>query len=249
METYLYLSMLPETLTASMLPPKEFGTYLAVGSQQKLPRETMYFSLKSEFESDFFDFKFMKNHCVPHRDGRLKKSLYLGVYRVLEHVPMSAIDNLFLVTRDGRVLKLSQGDVPEDGNSKYHLYSEVCPTTPLVVSRLQPAEFCSFITTKGHSLHIPKICFMEMLAPMPKENQPLDKITSIDAHIIEGYKALENRDKKAKVVDRRHQISGWGRGIKDGFYLADKDNVLFFPFPSVEKLKESHYDWFKSANL
>lgn len=248
METYLYLTMLPETLTASMLPPKEFGTYLAVGSQQKMPRETIFFSLKKDFKSDFFDLDIVSNTCVPHSDGRPKKSLYVSVYRVLENVPVSAIENLYLVTRDGRTLELSQSENVPENNAEHHLYSEICPTTPLVVSKLAAKDFCAFITTEGHSLNIPKICFMELEAPKAEDHQ-LDKITSIDAHIVEGYKALENKDKKAKIVDRRHNITGWGRRVQGGFYLGDKEQLLYFPFPSEEELRKNHFDWYKSANL
>ena len=249
MEKYLYLTMLPETLTASMLAPKEFGTYLAVGSQQKLPRETMYFSIDKDFQSDFFDFDLMETACVPHENGRPKKSLYLSVYRVLEHIPLSAIKNLFLVTRDGRVLELKQGEVKDTEQAPFSLYSEICPTTPLVVSKMRPKDFCSFITTEGHSLHIPKICFMEMVPPSLDDAPQIGKMSSIDDHIIEGYKSLEKNNKKAKIVDRRHQIEGWGRNIKGGFYLGDKTKLLFFPFPSVEELNRDHHDWYKSANL
>ena len=249
MEKYLYLTMLPETLTASMLPPKEFGTYLAVGSQQKLPRETMYFSLDKDFKSDAFDFELMEKACVAHENGSPKKSLYLSIYRVLEHIPLSAIKNLFLVTRDGRVLELPKGEIPQHEQSEFCLYSEISPTTPLVVSKMQPKDFCSFITTEGHALHIPKICFMEMLPPSLKENQKFGKMSSINDHIIEGYKSLKKNNKKAKIVDRRHQIEGWGRNIKGGFYLGDKTELLFFPFPSTEELNRNHYDWYKSANL
>ena len=249
MKQHLYLTMLPETLTASMLPPKKFGTYLAVGSQQKLPRESIFFSLDQDFQSDAFDFELMKKSCVPHKNGSQKKSLYLSVYRVLEHIPLSAIKNLFLVTRDGRVLELPQGEIIETAKSKFCLYSEIAPTTPLVVSKMQPKEFTSFITTDGHALHIPKICFMEMAPPSLEEEPGSRNIFSINDHIIEGYRSLDKNKKQVKIVDRRHQIEGWGRNIKGGFYLGDQNDLLFFPFPSDEELKKKHYEWYKSANL
>jgi len=33
METYLYLSLIPESLIASQLAPEEFGNYYAVGTR------------------------------------------------------------------------------------------------------------------------------------------------------------------------------------------------------------------------
>ena len=35
MEIYLYLSIVPEALIASMLPPEEFGKYYAVGNKKR----------------------------------------------------------------------------------------------------------------------------------------------------------------------------------------------------------------------
>ena len=34
MRTYVYLSMTPESLVASQLPPEEFGAYMAVGVKE-----------------------------------------------------------------------------------------------------------------------------------------------------------------------------------------------------------------------
>jgi hypothetical protein len=244
------MSVMPETLVSSMLQPEEFGTYLAVGSQQKLPRETMFFSLKSDFKNDHFDFSMVEKLCVPHENGKPKKSLYLGIYRVLEHIPLDAIENLYLVTRDGRVLTLEQGAIVQNDNEmNSHLYAEIAPTTPLIISKLSPSEYCSYITKPGHPLHIPKICFMEMEMPDLSINNPCGSISSINNHIRETHKALIDRDKKAKIVDRRYQIEGIGRGVKGGFYIGDKDGLLFFPFPSHAELERENHEWYRSANL
>ena len=250
MSTYLYMSVMPETLVSSMLPPEEFGTYLAVGSQQKLPRETMFFSINPDFKSDDFDFSRIEKLCIPHENGKPKKSLYLGIYRVLEKIPLEAIENLYLVTRDGRVLTLEQGAVIQNDNENTsHLYAEIAPTTPLVISRLSPSKYTSYITKPGHALHIPKICFMEMEMPDLSICKPCGSISSINNHIRETHKALIDRNKKVKIVDRRYQIEGLGRGVKGGFYIGDKDNVLFFPFPSHDELEKDHHAWLRSANL
>ena len=46
------------------------------------------------------------SRCVPHANGEPKHSVYLSVYRVLEHVPLSALGSLYLATRDGRVMEI-----------------------------------------------------------------------------------------------------------------------------------------------
>lgn len=249
MEKYLYMSVMPETLVASMLPPEEFGTYLAVGSQRKIPRETMFFNLDPSFRSDSFDLPLIEEACVPHQNGNPKKSLYISIYRVLENIPLDIIRNLYLVTRDGIVLELAQAPLPPTTSDEYHLYAELCPVNVLGMSSLQPKEFCEFVTTPSHPLHIPRICFMNMKMPDLETDDTFMEITSVHAHIIETYKSLSKSDKKMKIVDRRHQVAGWSTYIKDGFFIGDKETLLFFPFPSQEEMELKHHKWWRSANL
>ena len=249
MEKYLYLSIMPETLVASMLQPEEFGTYLAVGSQRKIPRVTMFFSLDQDFSSKFFDMSLIEKKCIPHKDGRPKKSLYISIYRVLENIPMSAIKNLYLVTRDGRVLEISPAPLPAATSDEYQLYAELCPISPLAMSSLSPAEFCKSITSPSHPLHIPAICFMNMIVPDLTVDDTTMAVTSVHAHIIETYKSMHASGKKMKIVDRRYQVKGWNRGIKDGFFIGNNEKLLFFPLASPEKMDAEHHEWWRSANL
>ena len=249
MEKYLYLSVMPETLVASMLPPEEFGTYLAVGSQRKIPHETMFFSLDPGLSDKYFDMSLVEKKCVPHKDGRPKKSLYISIYRVLEHIPISAIKSLYLVTRDGRVLEIAPAPLPEATNDEYHLYAELCPVSPLVMSSLGPAEFCKDITSPAHPLHVPAICFMDMVMPDLTVDDANMGVTSVHAHIIETYKSMSASGKKMKIVDRRYKVKGWNRGIKDGFFIGNKEKVLFFPMASPEEMDAKHHEWWRSANL
>lgn len=249
MEKYLYLSIMPETLVASMLSPEEFGTYLAVGSQRKIPRETMFFSLDPSFSSEFFDMSLIDKKCIPHKDGRPKKSLYISIYRVLEHIPLSAIKNLYLVTRDGRVLEIAPAPMPGNNSDAYHLYAELCPVAPLAMSALAPTEFCKSITSPAHPLHVPHICFMNMIIPDLSVDDTSMAVTSVHAHIIETYKSMAASGKKMKIVDRRYQVKGWNRGIKDGFFIGDKATILFFPLDPPEKMDAEHHEWWRSANL
>ncbi len=248
MEKYLYLTIMPETLVASMLPPEEFGTYLAIGSQRKIPRETIFFSLDPAFTSNYFDLSLLETSCVPHEDGNPKRSVYISIYRVLENIPLNAIKSLYLTTRDGRVLELSQGTPPED-HAEFHLYAELCPVCPLAMSALSPTEFCKFVTTPDHPLHIPKIFFMNMTMPDLNADDTFMGVTSIHSHIIETFKSLSSSRKKTKIVDRRHEVKGWNHGIKDGFYIGDPTGILFFPMPSAADLELNHHKWWRSANL
>ena len=252
-DTRLYLSMMPEALVASMLGPEEFGAYLAVGTQKRSSGEAMFFALKPGFTSERFDLSLVETQCVPHDDGRPKHSLYLGIYRVLEAVPLDAIGNLYLVTRDGRVLELTASATPASFKGRYHLYDEICPVHPLIASTLDPVEFCRFITDPAQPISVPRICFAEndigALADNPDAEDVALKNWAQIAHIRDCLKELTTDAKHTKTVDRTHVVGGWGRRLKNGFFVGDASGVLFYQYPTPEELEREQRDWWRSAFL
>ena len=73
MSIHLYLSLIPEALIASMLPPEEFGSYYAVGTTKKQHGEAIFIELDSDFRHDFFPIEEGLKQCVPLRDGSPNK--------------------------------------------------------------------------------------------------------------------------------------------------------------------------------
>ena len=94
MTTHFYLSLLPEALIVSMLDPEEFGTYYAVGSAKKSRGQAMFFEVAPTFRHPYFRIEEALKRCVPHEDGSPKASIYVSVYRVLEHVDIDALMSL-----------------------------------------------------------------------------------------------------------------------------------------------------------
>jgi hypothetical protein len=91
MAVHLYLSMIPEALIASMLTPEEFGVYYSVGSTKKARSQAIFFEVSPDFRHSFFRIEEGIRRCVPHKDGSPKRSIYISVYRVLEHIPLDVI--------------------------------------------------------------------------------------------------------------------------------------------------------------
>jgi hypothetical protein len=54
-------------------------------------------------------------------------------------------------------------------------------------------------------------------------------------------------DKQTKIVDRELQrdLPYWM--ISGGIYAGDTSGVAFFPVPSEDELRSSHYSWWSSA--
>jgi hypothetical protein len=248
MGTYLYLSMIPESLVASMLPPEEFGPYLAVGTRKSSRGQAMFFDLQPDFRGEHFDFSVVAERCVPHPDGRRKNSVYVAIYRVMEHVPLEAINSLWLVTPDARLLELKQGEVPSKFPGKYHLYQEICPVHPLIASSLGPGEFCRFITDPANLLYVPRLCFAELelseLVIDPELGRPKGYPYRHFDHLQDCFAGLEDgTGKHTKTVDRIQPLVFPYRCIKSGFFVGDQQGMLYYPFPSREELGSKYFFW------
>jgi len=254
MANYLYLSMIPESLVVSMLPPREFGTYLAVGTEKRARGQAMFFDLTGDLLGEYFDLTTAARHCVPHTDGQPKHSVYVAVYRVLEHVPLQAVNSLWLTTKDGRSLELKQQELPHEFPGRFHLYQEICPVHPLIASLLPPWEFCRFITGRGKPIFVPKICFVDLelseWADDPRNGRARDLPYPHLEHVRDCLLQLEGDVKKpTKTIDRVYPQQSHYRCIKNGFFLGDGTAVQYYPFPSREDLESKYHHWWRSANV
>ena len=252
MKTYLYLSLIPEALIASMLPPEEFGIYLSVGTKKRVRGEAIFFEIDSSFESEYFNLVDIEKKCVPHPNGEPKNSLYLSIYRVLENIPLDVLKDLYLVTTDGRVLEIQEKKYQPLEDNNLHIYQEIAPITPFIASALSPIAFCRFITDKKNSISVPKIVFAELvlneLSNDPNStslrNLPYSNIDHLKDSLIE---LQENPEKRTKTVIRSVRNDIFYRTIKNGFFVGDHQNILYYPFPSKEELEGKYYAWWRSA--
>ncbi|MFW6133524.1 MAG: hypothetical protein ACOC8F_06465 [Planctomycetota bacterium] len=254
MATHLYLSMIPEALIASMLPPEQFGTYLATGTQKRSRGQAMFFELPEDFSSEHFDIPTGQRACTPHPDGTPKRSVYLAVYRVLERVPVSALGSLWLVTQDGRPLELTRGEMSESFKGRFHLYQEVCPVHPRVVSTMDPREFAAFITDPARHVSVPRICFCELglgeLGEDPDHGEVHDLPYPNIEHLRDCLRQLRNSEQKAtKTVDRIQPQQFPYRCVQNGFFVSDPESLGYYPFPTAEQFETTYYDWWRSANV
>ncbi len=251
-ETYLYLSLVPECLVASMRPPEDFGHYLAVGNNSASRGQALFFEVDSSFTSDKFPMHLVKEECVTRPDGKPKNSVYLSVYRALEHIPISALGRLFLTTDDGKVLALEKKTWKKETDRTLHLYQEFCPVNPCIASTLDPDEFSKFMTAPDARVHLPRLVFSELiirdLATDPK-NGKVGELPYAQIDHLRNCLALikEDPDKQNKMVFRRLHQDFFFRTIRTGFFVGDQDNLAYYPMPSEKELNDKHYQWWKSA--
>lgn len=252
MQNYLYFSLTPEALIASMLPPQDFGNYFAVGTKKRTRGQAMFFEVDVNKIGDHFPIEQIEKRCVPHSDGTPKRSVYLSIYRVLEHLPLEALKDLYLVTDDGRVLALQQGEYNKKPDDSLHLYQELSPVTPRIASGFSPDEFLKHVTDTSQPVSVPKLVFVELnlnsLAEDPSEGSEQDlPYPNID-HLRDCLIGLLKKPSKAtKTVIRTFHGELFFRTCKNGFFVGDKNKMLYYPFPSIQDMTDKYYVWWRSA--
>lgn len=251
---YYFMAFPMEALVASELEPENFASYMATGKSKSAAEPLVFIEIKEGF-GNYFDWTHAKKKCVPHSDGRPKSSLYLSIYRTLEHIPLDAMGTLYLVTRDGRALPVEKQAYsnPKEWPG-YGLYKELCPVAPLAVSALDAKKFGEFMTDSTNKVHIPKVMFADMKVVDFQNMKDSGNVGNIyDGNIQHLINCVENlqsgKGKLLKVVDRSYSNRFGYQAINHGLYIADNENIIMYPMPSLEELKSKWYDWGRSAEI
>ena len=79
-----------------------------MGTKKKSSGQALFFEIDPEYRSEYLRIEEGISRCVPHDDGTPKSSIYISVYRVLEHIDTSALGKFYMVTQDGRTLGLGR---------------------------------------------------------------------------------------------------------------------------------------------
>ncbi|HOS73541.1 MAG TPA: hypothetical protein PLZ75_13935 [Bacteroidales bacterium] len=252
MKKYIYLTSTPEALVASMLPPEGFGMYLSTGTKKRNRGQNIFFEVDLDQIGNIFDMESLEKRCVAKEDGSPKSSVYLSVYRVLEMVPTSALKSLYLTTDHGCVLELKKApyDSKRESVNTLHLYQELCPVTPLVVSDMTPSAFLKKLTDGSIPITLPKLFFVELklgeLAANPlggsAEHLPYPNI----GHMRDCLEILRGEyEKHMKTVQRVFSGTLLYRTIESGFYVGSKDEIVFYPYPTIKDLEDINYEFFR----
>jgi len=252
MTNHIYLSLLPESLIASMLEPEEFGNYFAVGPHKHARGQAIFFEIDPDAAGDAIDWEKVKARCTPHSDGSPRCSTYLRIYRALEMMPVAALSRLYLTTHDGRTLELEPQQTKPESNRSRHLYQEIGPVTPRVVSNLGPLEFCRALTAPDADVSVPRIVFAEMklaaLADDPDAIGVDDLPYPSLQHLRDCLHELDqNPGKTTKTVIREMSPNMLYRTVRGGFYVGDANDFRYFPLPPREELETTYYTWWRSA--
>jgi len=253
MNKFIYLTATPEALIASMLPPTEFGAYLATGTKKRNNGQAIFFEVDLSQIEKLIDLESLNRRCVAKPDGSPKNSVYLSVYKVLEMIPLSALKSLYVATDNGRVLELKKAsyDLSIENKKKLYLFQELSPVSPMVASGLAPSAFLKRLTDGSTPITLPKLFFVELqlgeLATNPR-SASVDYLPFANVeHLRDCLEVLSGEyEKKMKTVQRVFSGSLLFRTIGSGFYIGSKDEILFYPYPTMDELRSINYEFFRA---
>jgi hypothetical protein len=254
MTQHLYFSLIPEALVASNLSPEQFGQYYATGHKYKSKGQALFFEIDPAFRNAFFDIEGALLRCVPHADGSPKNSAYISIYRVLEHIPVSALGKLYLTTAYGQTLGLAQATSLPDHEPGLHLYQDLAPVNSMVVSAQHAQAYYESVTSHPATfVRFPALAFVELglgaLATDPINGAVGDLPYPFMHHLREALLEVEPSGKKSKLVQRAHSLEFPYRMLKNGLYIGNGLDLVLYRMPSHEVLRRDHNNWWRSANL
>jgi hypothetical protein len=252
MQNHLYLSLIPEALILSQLPPDKFGAYIATGSKRQIEGPAVFFEVDQSADLSAFRMDEAQARCKPHQDGSARRSIYVSIYHVLPQVPLAALTRAYLTTPAGLTLALDSAELPPSSEDKYFLYQELGPVYPRAASRLDPQAFCQLVASPDKMISLPRLAFIDLklglLGHDPKAklegNLPYQNLD----HLRECLLFLNaSPSHKTKIVNRGLRPDILFSMIRSGLFIGDASELRFFPMPSEETLERNHHLWWHSA--
>jgi hypothetical protein len=168
-------------------------------------------------------------------------------------IPLSALKNLYLATENGYTLELKKAtyDNSREVLGKLHLFQELCPVTPLVASELTPSSFLKRLTDGSIPIVLPKLFFVDLklgeLATNPLSGSVEHLPYSNIGHLRDCLEILKGEyEKHMKTVQRLYSGSLLYRTIESGFYVGSKNEIIYYPYPSLSELENINYEFFRS---
>ena len=251
METRIYLSLIPEALILSQLPPDKFGMYMAIGNRRQIEGPAVFFEVDPAADLSAFRVDEAAERCVPHPDGSPHRSIYVAVYNVIPRVPLSALRKAYLVTPAGFTLAIDPVKWRPKGDDRLFLYQELGPVYPRAASRLDPWDFCKHVTDPSALVSLPRLAFIDLkLGPLARDPDadPAGLPYQHMAHLRECLRAVaDDPGRMTKIVNRGLRPDILYYLIRSGLYIGDREEMCCFPLPGEDVLASDHYLWWHSA--
>jgi hypothetical protein len=256
-ENRIYMVLYPNAaLIASQYDPEMFAKHYTSGSSRHYSGKLVFAEVDTGYRNDFFDIENILKELVPHADGRPKATKFIGSYRVLEHVDLSAIGKLYISTEEGHCIDLERGEYDRSHEEAIRIYAEISPMRMLVMSRFNPLEFGAYITDPANHKSAPKQFYTQLDIDLPEfiedfEHNPFKPSPISALHpstIRDGYLELTAKpDKKSKAMALDSNLDNITfRLLKHGFTFFTKGESIFYPLPSHSAIEAKNLKFWRT---
>ncbi len=228
-------------LIASQYDPEMFARHYTSGSSRHYSGKVVFAEVDVNYRNAFLDIENVLKDLVPHPDGRPKATKFIACYRVLEHVDLAAIGQLYISTEEGHCIGLTRGEYDVAHAEAVRIYAEISPMRMLVMSKLDPPDFGSYITDPGNHKSAPKQFYTQFNVDIPEfledfEKNPFKPSPVVSLHpstIRDAYSELmSNPQKSSKGLALDSNLDDISyRLLKHGFTFATKGESIFYPLP------------------
>ena len=260
-EKHLYVILYPNfALVASMLPPKAFGKHYTLGSSRYFHGQVIFAEIDPNYRNEYFPIDRFLQEVKPKPDGSPKRTKFISTYRVLEHVDLSAFRNLYVTSTMGLVLELERKPYAREHKPGYiRTFQEICPLSMVVLAYMTPPEFGKYITDPNQPKSAPKVAFTqidldidEFLLRLEEDPFRPSPIPNVHPHKLRDQilELRANPHKRVKGISLDSALGGISfLRLRGGFWIAHRDEFIFYPIPNREALEKEHYEWFKSITI
>lgn len=258
---YLYAIMHPNrALVASQLEPMEFGKQYSVGTKRYYQGKILFLEVDSAFRNPFFRIDEFLEQTVTKADGSPKRTKIISSYRVLEHLDLEALGDLYAVTVSGATLRIKKKEyeVSAAEAGTVRLIQEINPLQLLVATTQDHRTFGAQLTSGNNPKGAPKLFFTELDLDVPQFLKgweanpflppPIPGIHPQKLSVALQFLNSETEYKTATLGLASVLDDVLYRSLKRGFFLSHGEKMNYYPFPSETELQRDHFAWYKSTD-
>jgi hypothetical protein len=253
----LYVILHPTTaLIGSQYTAEQLARHYTVGPTRHYRGKVLFAEVDLGFRNPYFRIDAALADLTPHEDGRPKATKFISTYRVLEHLDLSALKNLYLTSAEGHCLEIEPGAPPIGRREGESIYAEISPLRMLVLSKLDFVEFGSFITDPENSIGAPKFLYTQIELNIPEfmaeyEQNPFMQppIANLHPAVLRdavkelrtvGYKSNKGLSLRSNLDNVSYKL------IAKGFMFASQQERRFYPFPPLAEIEKRNLKFWRS---
>jgi len=253
----LYVILHPTTaLIGSQYTPEQLARHYTVGPTRHYRGKVLFAEVDVSFRNPYFRVDAAIAGLTPHDDGRPKATKFISCYRVLEHLDLSALGNMYLSSEEGHCLEIEAHPYPGHAGEAENIYAEISPLRMLVLSKLDFVEFGRFITDPGNSIGAPKFLYTQIdlnVAEFMKEYEqnPFMQPPIVNLHpsILRdavhelrtvGYKSNKGLSLRSNLDNISY------KRISQGFMFSSQNEQKFYPMPPLAEIEKRNLKFWRS---